>query len=59
MVLNNVSKFHKILIKTTSGRCWWEVWTDIRMDTRTDVGTDIHTGVTLFAIVIAGAYLCK
>ena len=49
MVLNNVTKFHKILIKTIQQRA--DV---VGCDTRTDV----HTGVTLNAPANFMAYTC-
>ena len=62
MVLNNVTKFHKILIKsirvrepTSFGQTY--VRTYIRMYVRKYIRTDGRTGVTLNApaIVMAGA----
>ena len=58
MVLNNVTKFHKILIKTIQLRERTSFGqTYVRMYVRTYVRTDGRTGVTLNApaIVMKGA----
>ena len=54
MVLKNVTKFHKILIKTIQLREWTSLGV---MYGRTDRHTYMQTGVTLnaLAIVTAGA----